>query len=88
MISDEQYTEAIQKALKHVSLSELANSLSVSHPTIERWSRGMNTPHQALRGAAMKYLTEQGWLEDVKAGATVHEAGCPCAFCKAGFTKA
>lgn len=23
-----------------------------------------------------------------KAGSTIHEAGCPCGFCKAGFTKA
>jgi len=23
-----------------------------------------------------------------KAGSTVHEAGCPCGFCKAGFTRA
>jgi len=26
--------------------------------------------------------------EEPKAGSTVHEAGCPCGFCKAGFTKA
>lgn len=24
---------------------------------------------------------------DKKAGQTVHEAGCPCGFCKAGFTR-
>jgi len=88
MVTDEQYTEAIQKALKHVGLSELANSLGVSHPTIERWSRNMNTPHQALRGVAMKYMAERGWLEDAEAGSTVHEPGCPCGFCKAGWTRA
>lgn len=32
------------------------------------------------------------WTTDVlargvKAGSTVHEVGCPCGFCKAGFTK-
>jgi|HubBroStandDraft_1064217.scaffolds.fasta_scaffold1171201_1 DNA-binding transcriptional regulator YiaG len=86
MVTDEQYVEAIQTALTHVTVSELADSMSVSRPTIERWATGRNTPHQALRGAAMKFMTERGWL--VKAGSTVHEAGCPCGFCKAGFTKA
>jgi hypothetical protein len=31
-----------------------------------------------------------GWIRgrEAKAGSTVHEVGCPCGFCKAGFTKA
>jgi len=27
-------------------------------------------------------------VDDHKAGSTVHEVGCPCGFCEAGFTKA
>ncbi len=35
------------------------------------------------RAIAEKIVDEIG----VKRGSTVHEVGCPCGFCKAGFTK-
>jgi hypothetical protein len=36
----------------------------------------------------IKFEEEYRLERERKAGSTVHEAGCPCGFCKAGFTRA
>ncbi len=43
----------------------------------------------ARHAKTMEAIAKQVEFEQSrKAGSTVHEAGCPCGFCRAGFTKA
>jgi transcriptional regulator with XRE-family HTH domain len=47
------------QVLLEMSDSEIANSLSISRPTLNRWINGRTTPHVAIRKAAAKWISEQ-----------------------------
>lgn len=54
MITDEEFIACIRAS--KLTISELANAVSVSQPTIRRWRSGMNLPHQAVRESILKFL--------------------------------
>lgn len=56
MISDEQFVTEIRRALTRMSVSELADEMSVGQGTIKRWLARRNSPHQAIKVAAMNFL--------------------------------
>jgi transcriptional regulator with XRE-family HTH domain len=56
-MTDEEFATHIQLAMKRWSLSELADMMYVSQPTVIRWSRGENLPYLAIRSAILKYLS-------------------------------
>jgi len=58
-ISDEQFRTMIETALKHMSVSDIANGLSVSLPTITRWASGRSSPHPVMREPIKKFLEEK-----------------------------
>ena len=48
----------IQAAVLNRGVPALASLLRVSHPTIDRWQRGKNLPHEAMRPSVAKALSE------------------------------
>lgn len=46
---DEEFQVMIERALECVTEEELADAISVSQPSVERWSRGENLPHPVMR---------------------------------------
>lgn len=62
MIMDEEFVGLLNASERGVS--EIANALSVSLPTVRRWKAGTNLPHQAMRSAAVKWLKENSSLGD------------------------
>ena len=57
-ISDEKFRQVLQAC--PVPIRELADQLSVSRPTVERWLMGKNLPGQVIREVIVKYLTSVG----------------------------
>lgn len=45
--------------LLELSDQEMADALLVSRPTVNRWIRGKNLPHQALRKPVNTWIVEQ-----------------------------
>ena len=45
--------------LLELSDQELADSLRVSRPTVNRWMRGKNLPHNALRNPIFTWVNQQ-----------------------------
>jgi DNA-binding transcriptional regulator YiaG len=45
--------------LLEMSDSEIANSLSISRPTLNRWINGRTAPHLAVKKAAVRWVGEQ-----------------------------
>jgi len=60
-LSDEKFQSLIRAAYDAIGLTDLADWLGVSKPTILRWVEGLNLPHMALRdpirAAIAEYLT-------------------------------
>jgi transcriptional regulator with XRE-family HTH domain len=47
------------QALLELSDKEMADALSVSRPTINRWMRGKNLPYYAMRKPIVTWISEQ-----------------------------
>jgi len=61
-LEDDQVFQALMhdaQILLEMSDSEIANSLSISRPTLKRWINGRTTPHVAIRKSAAKWISEQ-----------------------------
>ncbi len=61
-LEDDQVFQALMhdaQILLEMSDSEIANSLSISRPTLNRWINGRTTPHVAIRKSAAKWISEQ-----------------------------
>jgi hypothetical protein len=61
-LEDDQVFQSLMRdaqVLLEMSDSEIANSLSISRPTLNRWINGRTTPHVAIRKAAAKWISEQ-----------------------------
>lgn len=62
------------QVLLEMSDSEIANSLSVSRPTLNRWMNGRTSPHLAIKKSAV------GWMGDqVASKVRKLEASAKCA---------
>lgn len=48
-MTDQEFISHVQEALTRWSVSELADTLHVSQPTIRRWAKGENLPYQIIR---------------------------------------
>ena len=48
-IGDKEFVDAINSCLKNYSVGDIASTVCVSVPTVRRWSKGENLPHQAMR---------------------------------------
>jgi hypothetical protein len=59
--SDTTFAEIIREALGggYVTPRMIADGLSVSYPTIRRWSEGLNAPAIPMRAAIYSWLIEQ-----------------------------
>lgn len=58
-IMDKEFVEAINSCLRNYSVGDIASAVLVSVPTVRRWSKGENLPHQAMRSpilAGIKHL--------------------------------
>jgi DNA-binding XRE family transcriptional regulator len=47
------------QVLLEMSDSEIANALSISRPTLNRWINGRTSPHLAVKKAAVAWIGEQ-----------------------------
>jgi transcriptional regulator with XRE-family HTH domain len=47
------------KALLEISDQEIADSVSVSRPTVNRWMNGKNLPYNAMRRPILTWINEQ-----------------------------
>lgn len=58
-VTDEAFAAAIAGAIQELGAGAMAQALRVSRPSVERWARGKNLPHEALRPAVMKWLASR-----------------------------
>jgi len=61
-LEDDQVFQTLMRdaqILLEMSDSEIANSLSISRPTLNRWINGRTTPHVAIRKSAARWISEQ-----------------------------
>jgi predicted DNA-binding transcriptional regulator AlpA len=54
----EMFMREVPRVLE-MSESQIANALSVSRPTFNRWINGKNLPHNAMRKPAVGWVVEQ-----------------------------
>lgn len=47
------------QVLLEMSDSEIANSLSISRPTLNRWINGRTSPHFGVKKSAIRWIAEQ-----------------------------
>jgi len=58
-VSDKRFRRAIVKAVEALGVSAVADGLSVSKPTVERWCSGRNSPHPVMRPVIMKWIASK-----------------------------
>ena len=59
VIDDDTFQGMMIRAVSMLGLVEVATQLKVSKPTVERWTKGTNLPHMALRPSI------QNWADRV-----------------------
>lgn len=47
------------RSVLEVSEAQIADALSISRPTFNRWVNGRSLPHVAMRGPAISWILEQ-----------------------------
>lgn len=58
-VTDKQFRRAIIKVVAELGVAAVADGLSVSKPTVERWVAGRNSPHPVMRPVIMKWITSK-----------------------------
>jgi hypothetical protein len=58
-VSDKKFRRAIVKAVAELGVAAVADGLSVSKPTVERWCSGRNSPHPVMRPVIMKWIASK-----------------------------
>jgi len=58
-VSDKRFRRAIIKAVAELGVAVVADGLSVSKPTVERWASGRSSPHPLMRPIIMKWIASK-----------------------------
>ena len=62
------------KALLEISDQEIADSVSVSRPTVNRWMNGKNLPYNAMRRPILTWINEQLSVKIKRLGGSSRQA--------------
>jgi hypothetical protein len=57
-VTDQEFIQAINDALRVKSETQIAEELLVTRPTVKRWSEGKNLAHPKMRPPIMEWAKE------------------------------